>query len=212
MKKTDELTKTIYDKIITHETWWSKIYARFVWNKADNNQIAKQLLSHIDNDFKGSLLDVPIGTAIFTYKKYNTLHNAQITGLDYSKEMLAITKQRVKGTVKLVQGDIQKLPFREESFDIILSMNGFHVFPNKDKAFEEVTRVLKKGGILLASYYIKDKSKMADFIATTILVKKGLMHLPFDTEERAHQRLANHFIIESIQCEGTIIYLKARKT
>ena len=32
------------------------------------------------------------------------------------------------------------------SFDIVLSMNGFHAFPDKKKAFRETHRVLKPGG------------------------------------------------------------------
>ena len=31
-----------------------------------------------------------------------------------------------------------------ETFDMVLSMNGFHAFPDKDHAFQETWRVLKK--------------------------------------------------------------------
>ena len=37
----------------------------------------------------------------------------------------------------------------DESFDIVVSMNGFHAFPDKQKAFGETWRVLKPGGTFL---------------------------------------------------------------
>ena len=54
--------------------------------------------------------------------------------------------------VTFVQGDVGALPFEDESFDIVLSLNGFHAFPNKDAAFRETCRVLKPGGIFYNSY------------------------------------------------------------
>ena len=49
--------------------------------------------------------------------------------------------------VTFVQGDVGELPFENESFDIVLSLNGFHAFSDKDAAFSETCRVLKPGGI-----------------------------------------------------------------
>lgn len=49
--------------------------------------------------------------------------------------------------VSFIQGDVGALPFGDDSFDIVLSLNGFHAFPNKDAAFRETCRVLKPGGI-----------------------------------------------------------------
>jgi ubiquinone/menaquinone biosynthesis C-methylase UbiE len=46
-----------------------------------------------------------------------------------------------------MQGDVGNLKFSNETFDIVLSMNGFHAFPDKEKAFSETARVIKKGGI-----------------------------------------------------------------
>ncbi|MBQ8526436.1 MAG: class I SAM-dependent methyltransferase [Clostridia bacterium] len=39
------------------------------------------------------------------------------------------------------------LPFENGSFDIVLSLNGFHAFPHKDSAYKETHRVLKDRGI-----------------------------------------------------------------
>ena len=69
-----------------------------------------------------------------------------------------------------------------ESFDLVLSMNGFHAFPDKDKAFQETWRVLKKDGTFLACFYIKGKSCVTDWLVKNILSKKGWFTPPFHTE------------------------------
>ena len=43
---------------------------------------------YIPDDFSGNLLDVPVGTAVFTERKWISLKNAEITCLDYSIDML----------------------------------------------------------------------------------------------------------------------------
>ena len=40
-----------------------------------------------------------------------------------------------------------------ESVDTVVSMNGFHAFPDKQKAFHEIWRVLKPGGNFIACFH-----------------------------------------------------------
>ncbi len=103
------------------------------------------------------------------------------------------------------------LKFKDESFDIVLSMNGFHVFPDKDKAFAEVTRVLKKDGVLLSSFYVEGKGNIADFVVKKILAKKGFFTLPFDSEDSIKRRLSKDFKLEFFDSNGSLIYFCARK-
>ncbi len=205
-------TKNIYDVIITHKTWWSKLYSKVVWKGGDNNIIAEKLLNIISNEFDGKLLDVPVGTGVFTCEKYGKMKKADITCLDYSEDMLSVAKERISGeNIKLVQGDVRDLQFPDENFDVILSMNGFHVFPDKNKAFSEVTRVLKKDGILLSSFYVEGKGSLADFVVKKILAKKDFFTLPFDNEETIKRRLSKDFEIDFFDCNGSLIYFCARK-
>ena len=57
--------------------------------------------------------------------------------------------------------------------DTVVSMNGFHAFPDKQKAFHEIWRVLKPGGNFIACFYIRGKSKRTDWLVKNILAKKG---------------------------------------
>ena len=56
--------------------------------------------------------------------------------------------------------------------DTVVSMNGFHVFLDKQKAFHEIWRVLKPGGDFIACFYIRGKSKRTDWLVKNILAKK----------------------------------------
>ncbi len=212
IKSSYNTSRNFYDDVITHRKWWSKIYSKVVWGGVNDPKIAKILLSKIPDDFNGEILDVPVGTGIFVHKKYQKMKNAKIICMDYSEDMLNIAKSRLKGkNIKLMQGDVGNLPFEDERFDIVFSMNGFHVFPNKKKAFSEVTRVLKKDGLFLSCFYVKGKLKLADFVAKNILSKKGWFTPPFDTEENLRKRLGSDFTLDFFDNDGAIVYFGAHK-
>ena len=83
-----ETSKNIYDDVLTQGSIFSKLYIKLFWGGTDDNKIAEEILSYISNDFNGKLLDVPVGTAVFTASKWASLTNARITCLDYSKDMI----------------------------------------------------------------------------------------------------------------------------
>lgn len=57
--------------------------------------------------------------------------------------------------------------------DTVVSMNGFHAFPDKQIAFHEIWRVLKAGGDFIACFYIRGKSKRTDWLVKIFLQRKG---------------------------------------
>ena len=141
------------------------------------------------------------------------LENAEITCLDYSADMLSQAKARL-GEYKhidFIQGDVGNLPMPDESFDIVLSMNGFHAFPDKEKAFSETFRVLKSGGEFIACFYIKGKSKITDWLVKNILSKKGWFTPPFQTEEELKETLGKYYSDININTDGSIVYFRCKK-
>lgn len=218
MKQKDHYTRRLahrYDKIITGSVWWTRIYMRQLW-KIDEKQIVKYLFSKIPNDWQGKLLDVPIGTAVFTIDKYRQMPQAEVVGLDYSDNMLSIAKHRIQEFelphVQLIQGDVAHLPFEDETFDGVLSMNGLHVFPNREQALKEMHRVLKKGGYFWAYFYIRGERNVSDWIVQNILDKKGIFTPPHYNKEQAIQKLNSLFEhIEEIETFHSILVVKCRK-
>ena len=181
----------------------------------DDIEIAAKVLRMIPQDFSGKLLDVPVGTGVFTAEKYRALPGAEITCVDYSEDMLMQAQNRFSqlglAHVNCVQGDVGDLNFSGEYFDIVLSMNGFHAFPNKQKAFSETARVLKKGGIFCGCFYIKGQCKRTDFIVNALLAKKGWFTPPFQTLQQLTNTLSELYTHIEVHNESAIAYFKCIK-
>lgn len=208
-----ESSKNIYDGVLTQGNFFSRMYIKLFWSGTDDNEIARKVLSYIPDDFSGKLLDVPVGTAVFTQRKWSTLKNAHITCLDYSTDMLEQAKRRLDGKahINFIQGDVGNLQMDDESFDIVLSMNSFHAFPDKQKAFREICRVLKSGGDFIACFYIRGKSKRTDWLVKNILAKKGWFTPPFQTEEELKNTLQKMYKEVELHVDGSMAYFHCVK-
>ncbi|MBQ2189449.1 MAG: bifunctional demethylmenaquinone methyltransferase/2-methoxy-6-polyprenyl-1,4-benzoquinol methylase UbiE [Paludibacteraceae bacterium] len=103
------------------------------------------------------VLDVAIGTADLTIEMLRRGKAQQVTGLDLSKQMMAIGKQKVDKwalttrqspitDVQFVYGNAQHMPFDDASFDAVTCAYGCRNFQNLDEGLREMFRVLKPGG------------------------------------------------------------------
>jgi len=77
----------------------------------------------------------------------------RVTGIDLIPEMLKRARTNLKKTslknVTLREGSAEKLPFPDETFDVVISNGVFNLIPDKAKALREVFRVLKPSGRFL---------------------------------------------------------------
>lgn len=190
---------TFYDGMMTYSTLPGKAICRLVWNMdgEKNLEYLTRALSGVPEDFSGKLLEVPVGTGVLTMPVYRDLPNAEITCLDYSADMMAAAEKRAKAVglsnVTFRQGDVGALPFDDETFDIVLSLNGFHAFPDKDAAYRETFRVLKKGGTFCGCFYIQEGCRRTDWFIEHLYVPKGFFTPPFETEQTLRARLSSMY-------------------
>ncbi|MBE6994836.1 MAG: class I SAM-dependent methyltransferase [Ruminococcaceae bacterium] len=186
---------TFYDGMITCSTPLGKAINRIVWgmDREQNNLTFEKALSGIPEDFAGRLLEVPVGTGVITMPVYQTLPEAEITCLDYSQDMMDNARRRAAQlgltNVSFVRGDVGALPFEDESFDAVLSLNGFHAFPDKDAAWRETFRVLKKGGVFCGCFYVKDRNRRTDWFIDKLYRPAGFFTPPFETVPGLRARL-----------------------
>jgi ubiquinone/menaquinone biosynthesis C-methylase UbiE len=199
MDKIREAYKSIskvYDKSITEEKFSMKMFQKFTWGFSHKDYSIK-LLESISNDFSGKILDVPVGTGILTYEKFGKMNNSKIICMDYSDDMLEIAKTRFKensiDNAECEQGDVGNMSYEDETFDIVLSMNGLHVFPDKEKAFSEIKRVLKNNGFFIGCLYIKGISKRTDWFVKNMYVKMGTVTPPFYTKDEIVGKLNSDY-------------------
>ncbi|KLI60500.1 class I SAM-dependent methyltransferase [Brachyspira hyodysenteriae] len=107
-----------------------------------------EYLKNIDYN---KLLDIGSGTGylINMLKKYKA--TAEFYGLDLSEEMINISKSKNIKDAEFILGSANKLPFNDNTFDIVTCIQSFHHYPYPDETMKEVYRVLKKGGIYILS-------------------------------------------------------------
>ena len=190
---------SFYDGMMTYSTLAGKAICRIVWNMdGDKNlRYLEKALSGIPEDFSGKLLEVPVGTGVLTMPVYKDLPEAEITCLDYSAAMMETAQKRAEHAginhITFVQGDVGALPFEDKSFDIVLSLNGFHAFPDKEAAWRETYRVLKKGGTFCGCFYIQGGCKRTDRFIKKLYVPKGFFTPPFETEDSLWERLTGMY-------------------
>lgn len=208
---------SLYDKVLTYSSPLGKLFNTMMWgfNEESTEAWITNALSGIPEDFSGKLLEVPVGTGVLTMPLYKSLVDANITCLDYSKQMLENAKNRAEKMnihhVQFMQGDVGQLPFEDESFDIVLSLNGFHAFPDKEAAYKETYRVLKKGGIFCGCFYIKGQAKRTDWFVKHLLVPKGAFTPPFESKNTLNERLSKMYSaasLESVRAIGTFQCVK----
>ena len=208
---------TMYDGIITRSTLLGKLMDSIIWglDKEHAEKWINDALSPIPENFSGRLLEVPVGTGVLTMPLYKNIPKASITCLDYSADMMKNAEKRVEAmnieNVSFVQGDVGELPFKNESFDIVLSLNGFHAFPDKDAAFRETCRVLKLGGIFCGCFYIKDEFSRTDLFVKNMYVPKGFFTPPFETKESLQKRLEKLYSevsVDTVNAEGVFCCVK----
>ena len=85
------------------------------------------------------------------------------------------------------------LPFGDGSFDIVLSLNGFHAFPDKEAAWREIFRVLRPGGTFCGCFYVRGQNRRTDWLIRRLYVPKGWFTPPFETAESLRHRLEETF-------------------
>lgn len=95
----------------------------------------------------GKVLDVACGTGDMVVELLRTRHAAslQVTGVDLSKEMMAIAKRKAP-QAEYRLADVERLPFGDASFDAVTCAFGVRNFVHLEQGLGEMLRVLKPGG------------------------------------------------------------------
>lgn len=112
----------------------------------------KELLELCHIDTNSSLLIIGCGSGISACK-IAEISGCRISGIDISKRMVEVSTKRAKdqgldNMVVFSVADAQNLPFKDNTFDVVIS-ESVTAFPdNKEKTIKEYTRVVKKGGYI----------------------------------------------------------------
>lgn len=110
-------------------------------------------------------LEIGAGTGYFTLNLLRAGMITEATCTDISPGMLATLRtnaERLGLEVRTEQVDAERLPFADESFDLVLGHAVLHHIPDLDRAFAEFERVLAPGGTVL---FAGEPSRYGDRLA-----------------------------------------------
>ena len=121
---------------------------------ADLNLLVKQIINPKIND---RILEIGFGSGKLIYEMAKITTGGKIEGIDLSDTMLnhanKINKTYIStGIVKLQQGECSKMPYDNESFDKLCSVNTLYFLRDPDKCFLEMFRILKHGGKIVIGF------------------------------------------------------------
>jgi SAM-dependent methyltransferase len=109
------------------------------------DEIAKRVAAHSPRN----VLELAAGTGIVTLALRKHLPpSTQLTVTDLNQPMLDIAQKKFADAQNLTFqiADAQNIPFPDQSFDAVVCQFGIMFFPDKDRSYREVYRVLAKGG------------------------------------------------------------------
>jgi demethylmenaquinone methyltransferase / 2-methoxy-6-polyprenyl-1,4-benzoquinol methylase len=97
------------------------------------------------------VLDLASGTGDVAFALANRGKPAEVVATDFVPEMLAVAEKKAAEhppavPVSFSVADAQELPFDDASFDVVTVAFGVRNFPERERNFAEVLRVLKPGG------------------------------------------------------------------
>ena len=115
--------------------------------RARNIKVIERLFSQVDLSKVKKVLEVGCGIGVlssYLAEKYEW----EVTGIDLDPEQIDRAKNanRKNKYLKFLEEDVTKLPFGDNEFDLVLSVDALHHIPNRNKAFDEINHVLKSNG------------------------------------------------------------------
>jgi ubiquinone/menaquinone biosynthesis C-methylase UbiE len=108
-------------------------------------------------------LEIGFGSGLFI-KKYAS-HVAQVSGIDFSKDMVKLASNNNKklvesGKVEFIQGVASALPWKDNQFSVAVGIETFFFWSEPKTSLEEIHRVLVPGGrLVIEMAYNKDDGK-----------------------------------------------------
>ena len=121
---------------------------------AGHSSMAEWGFTHIEirNDYR--CLDIGCGGGANVKKLLVKTPYGKVIGIDYSEVSVIKSSKINKAEIEnkhceILQGNVMKLPFRKETFDIITAFETIYFWPDINEAFKQVYRVLKGSGTFM---------------------------------------------------------------
>ena len=138
--KLEEKNKKFFNKFAS--SYDAKIFKKWQEN------IRKKIIEEAGIKNNSKILDAGCGTGELLYilSKNKKL---KLYGIDVSDKMLEVAEKKLGERANLKLSSVEKMDFKNNSFDYIFSEDAFHHYANYDLVMKNFYRILKKGGKLI---------------------------------------------------------------
>ena len=133
-----------------------------------------------------TVLELATGTGLIA--KHIVHAAAHIEATDASAEMIAEAKRDTRSAkLHFSVQDMFRLPYAEESFDVAIVSNALHIVPQPEKALQEIKRVLKDDGTLIAPTFTHAGNSFSGKVKAFFMKLAGF---PLHSKWTSHEYLA----------------------
>ena len=134
------------EKTITQFTNQAEAYdSRYVRVNADYPEIMEEL----EKEPCADILDCGCGSGALIAALFARYPEKRYTGIDLTPKMIEVAGARGLDGPRFLVGDCENLPFEDASFDAVICSHSFHHYPEPQRFFNSVFRVLRPGGRLI---------------------------------------------------------------
>tara|TARA_B100001063_G_C16769584_1_gene560777 strand:- start:1043 stop:1720 length:678 start_codon:yes stop_codon:yes gene_type:complete len=134
-------------------------YGGFNYNEKYWTNVVKDFKEYWNLNSKSKVLDVGCAKGFMLYDLIKLIPGIQVKGLDISNYAIKNSMEDVKKN--LIVGNAKNLPFENNEFDVVISINSIHNLDIEDcgKSLREIERVSKKNSFITVDAYSNDIEK-----------------------------------------------------
>ena len=202
-------TEIIKKKVESQNTWYTtdQIHSSFHRSleritEARHKFFYKTIFEHTKLKKNPIVLDAGCGDGT-NLISMNTIPGLIVCGIDYNPLRITRAKNKLQET-SIIQGDLLKLPFKEQTFDVILLNHVLEHIPEDSVVLHELNRSLKQDGLLIVG--VPNEGCILGQLRNKIIqrnILKTTDHVHFYTEQYMISLLnSDKWFIKEIRREG----------
>ncbi len=143
------INAAVYDEVVERERL-ARVFGALLWG-TDASRLFRQIALLGEAPDGSAILDVPCGGGL-ALRGLGPEQAVRYVAADLSPVMLDRARgqaaRRGLTQVEFVEADVESLPFEDAEFDLCVTYNSLHCFPDPPAGLAEMARVLRPGGAL----------------------------------------------------------------